>query len=240
MLYLLLQSNVVDCYPSFAFNSRRTISKRAHDSGLRSQVELRRRERVRVPCLKYTLARLQDLRRTECVLRKYVHPQGTDGFLTTERPHQDIPSECLTVEHTRHRKESRAPAKEHIYLKNNTPSQFRTMQQPRQVIHGQGTSLHRDMLWDSDQISWIYTTAAAGFSSVLLAGYLISPSTYASISHVGAVSTGKVETSVMMAVHYVPLIVVASVFCFIASAGLGWLWWKCQHNYYWVKRNTVV
>ncbi|KAH6869886.1 hypothetical protein B0T10DRAFT_417984 [Thelonectria olida] len=97
------------------------------------------------------------------------------------------------------------------------------------------------MYLDMDEIHWVYSTAAASCSWFLLAGYLISPSTYTSISESDTLNnTGKVGKSLMKAVQNVPLIVIASVFCFVATSGLVFLWRQNQNNYFWVKRYVVI
>ncbi|KAI5455689.1 hypothetical protein BGZ63DRAFT_368429 [Mariannaea sp. PMI_226] len=97
------------------------------------------------------------------------------------------------------------------------------------------------MYLDMENIHWLYSTAAALCSWFLLAGYLISPSTFASISELDTLSsTGKVGKSLVKAVQNVPLVVIASVFCFFATLGLVFLWRHNKNNYFWVKRYVVI
>lgn len=86
-----------------------------------------------------------------------------------------------------------------------------------------------------------YFFLAGVLSWLLLAGFLVSPSTYASIKESDALDdTGKVGQSLMSAVRNVPLLYIASFACLIATAGLGWLWWRWRHNYVWIKRYVIV
>lgn len=86
-----------------------------------------------------------------------------------------------------------------------------------------------------------YFVVAGILSWLLLAGFLMSPSTYASVQESSALkNTGKVGESVMTAVRNVPLIYIASFACLIATAGLGLLWMKWRSNFIWVNRYLVV
>lgn len=82
----------------------------------------------------------------------------------------------------------------------------------------------------------------AGFLSwLLLASFLVSPSTYASLRESDTLNgAGKVGQSLIGAVRNVPLLYITSFACLIATAGLGWLWWRWCHNYVWVKRYVIV
>ena len=86
-----------------------------------------------------------------------------------------------------------------------------------------------------------YFAAAGVFSWLLLAGFLVSPSTYASVQESNALNrAGEVGKSVMTAVRNVPLIYVASFACLIGTVGLGLLWKKWRSNLIWVNRYLVM
>jgi hypothetical protein len=84
-------------------------------------------------------------------------------------------------------------------------------------------------------ISPHYFLTVGFFSRFLLAGFLVSPSTYASVEE-----SSTLDGSVMNAVHNVPLLYIALFACLFAAAGLGWLWWQWGHNYVWVNRYVIV
>jgi hypothetical protein len=84
-------------------------------------------------------------------------------------------------------------------------------------------------------IHWYYSAFAGFLTWLLLAGYLISPSTYASIEN-----TGGLGKSLMNEVLNIPLIGVASGFCALSLIGLVTLWSILQHNYIWVQRHIVL
>ena len=69
-------------------------------------------------------------------------------------------------------------------------------------------------------------------SWLLLAGYLVFPSTFASLRSSQVIDdTGRAGKYIVNAVQNVPLLYIASFSCGLATAGLGWLWWKWSHNY---------
>jgi hypothetical protein len=86
------------------------------------------------------------------------------------------------------------------------------------------------LLLDIDHhIPLSYFVSASLLSWLLLAGYLISPSTYASIQQTEVLKdAGKATKSVFRVIRNLPLLVIASVGCFIATAGLAFIsyeWW---------------
>jgi len=86
-----------------------------------------------------------------------------------------------------------------------------------------------------------YFIAAGVFTWLLLAGFLMSPSTYASVQESKALTeTGAVGKSLMTAVRNVPLIYLACFACLIATVGLAILWRKWKSNIIWVNRYLVV
>lgn len=113
------------------------------------------------------------------------------------------------------------------------------------IAHGGGSSVclsqYDRMMLEVDSTHPGYLFLAGFLSWLLLAGFLVSPSTYASARESDALDdTGKVGQSLMSAVRNVPLLYIASFACLIATAGLGWLWWRWRHNYVWVKRYVIV
>lgn len=107
---------------------------------------------------------------------------------------------------------------------------------------GQWLSRHDKMILEIDKrIPSCYNILAGFLSWLLLAGFLVSPSAYASMQESSALQeTGQVGRSVMQAVRNVPLLFIASFACLIASAGLAWLWWRWRHNYILINRYVIV
>jgi hypothetical protein len=102
-------------------------------------------------------------------------------------------------------------------------------------------SRYEKMVLQIDDIHICYFVAAGIFSWLLLAGYLVSPSTYASIQHSDVMDdAGSVAQSVFKVVRNVPLLYIASFMFGTAAVGLGWLTYRWLNNPVWIKRNVVV
>ncbi|KND88225.1 hypothetical protein TOPH_07129 [Tolypocladium ophioglossoides CBS 100239] len=100
---------------------------------------------------------------------------------------------------------------------------------------------HKMILHMDEKISPAYFGLAGFFSWLLLAGFLMSPSTYASIRYLDtAEKTGDVGKAVAKAVRNIPLVFIASFACLIATVGLGWLWAKWRRNYVWISRCLIA
>lgn len=101
------------------------------------------------------------------------------------------------------------------------------------------------LLLDIDhKIPLYYLVSANIFSWLLLAGYLISPSTYASIQQTDVLNdAGAATKSVFRVVRNLPLLVIASVGCLVATAGLAFVsyrLWRVWRNCVWLKRYVVL
>ncbi|KAM4061615.1 hypothetical protein HRG_013249 [Hirsutella rhossiliensis] len=85
------------------------------------------------------------------------------------------------------------------------------------------------------------TTSLRARSWLLLAGYLVFPSTFASLRKSSVLEkAGAIGHSVDSLARDVPLTVFASLFCLSSTIGLLWLWWKLQTNYIWVQRRILL
>jgi hypothetical protein len=105
-----------------------------------------------------------------------------------------------------------------------------------------GLSRYEEMVLEIDNLINPYYFILAGFFTwLLLAGFLVSPSTYASVQQSNALDrSGAVGKSVISAVRNVPLIYIASFACLGATVGICWLWHRWRFNCVWVRRYVVV
>ncbi|KAJ9130187.1 hypothetical protein NKR23_g12311 [Pleurostoma richardsiae] len=103
-------------------------------------------------------------------------------------------------------------------------------------------SRYDEMLLENDKnVPHLESVAAKLCSWLLLAGYLVFPSTFASLSESHALSgAGKAGTYVSNTVKNVPCLYVASFCCGIAATGLAWLWWKWNRNYICLVNRIVI
>ncbi|KJZ68214.1 hypothetical protein HIM_12395 [Hirsutella minnesotensis 3608] len=97
------------------------------------------------------------------------------------------------------------------------------------------------MLEKVERLPFRYNLAASALSWLLLAGYLVLPSTFSSIQKSPLLEkTTLIKNSMDHLARDVPLIVFASIFCLTALAGLLCLWWKHHDNYIWVQRRIFL
>ncbi len=93
------------------------------------------------------------------------------------------------------------------------------------------------MLQRCEEIPLWEGVAISALTWLLLAGYLVFPSTFASIRKSDVLNkAGDIGRSVDHVVRNVPLIYFASFLCLLSSAGLVWFWWQRRDNYVWILR----
>lgn len=98
-----------------------------------------------------------------------------------------------------------------------------------------------DMLEEIERIPVWEVVAINALTWLLLAGYLVFPSTFASIRKSDVLNkAGDIGRSVDHVVRNVPLIYFASFLCLLSSAGLGWFWWRRRTNYIWALRRISL
>nr|XP_036584424.1 PHO85 cyclin-1 [Colletotrichum truncatum]KAF6793942.1 PHO85 cyclin-1 [Colletotrichum truncatum] len=97
------------------------------------------------------------------------------------------------------------------------------------------------MVLENDKaIDWWWSLLAKIFSWLLLAGYIVFPSTFASLRRSQVLeSMGRVGQAVSDWANDC-LIALASVLSGVASIGLAWLWFKWRTNYVWVYQHIAV
>lgn len=108
--------------------------------------------------------------------------------------------------------------------------------------YGASLSRYEQMVLETEKhIPTYYFVLAGFFSWLLLAGFLVSPSTFASVRDMKALDeTGYLGRSVKAAIQNFPLFIIAAFGCFIASCGMTALWYIWRHNYVWVCRCLVM
>jgi len=122
---------------------------------------------------------------------------------------------------------------------NNIPEQ--TLEQ--EIISSKSKlSRYEEMVLEIDNNIKPYYFILSGFCSwLLLAGFLVSPSTYASVQQSDALDgSGQVAKSIINVVRNVPLIYIASFACLSATIGMAWLWYRFRSNHVWISRYLVV
>ncbi|KAH7134130.1 hypothetical protein EDB81DRAFT_902948 [Dactylonectria macrodidyma] len=90
------------------------------------------------------------------------------------------------------------------------------------------------MVVQSREVPSMYCFLAAFFNWLFLAGFVIFPGTFTSLSQATLLSESQAGRVVQDAIRNTPLLVVGSLCCLSGGAGIGWLYWKLSHNYVWL------
>lgn len=90
------------------------------------------------------------------------------------------------------------------------------------------------MVVESHEIPYAYNIIAAISNWLLLAGFVIFPGTFASLSNSGILSDSRAGRMVQNAIRNTPLLYVASFSCLLGIFGIGWVWWNIRRNYFWL------
>lgn len=94
-----------------------------------------------------------------------------------------------------------------------------------------------DMLLNLDDIPRLHNILAAAFTWILLAGFLIFPGTFTSIS--SQVKQNDQQAAAFLAtVKNVQLLIIGGVCSGVGALGMVWLWWRWRQNYVWLLVHT--
>ncbi|KAL3424407.1 hypothetical protein PVAG01_03688 [Phlyctema vagabunda] len=139
-------------------------------------------------------------------------------------PHPHIPK----FHHSRHDDELTPP-----------PSSRPSHDPPRPGLPQRQNSVqtrYMTMLLNLDDIPRLHNILAAFFTWVLLAGFLILPGTFTTITKKIDEDDGKSQTAseILRSIKHVQLLVVGGVCSGIGALGMAWLWYKWRRNYVWL------
>ncbi|KAL4862015.1 hypothetical protein BDV12DRAFT_179391 [Aspergillus spectabilis] len=100
------------------------------------------------------------------------------------------------------------------------------------------------MLLDMEKIPMIDNILAVFFSKILLAGYLVFPSTFTSLqsseSFRDAATKSDIAQTAYSAIQNTPLLGVAGFLCAIGLFGSGWLCYRWRTNFVWLSRKIFM
>lgn len=91
-----------------------------------------------------------------------------------------------------------------------------------------------------ESIGLRYFVLAGFLSWLMLAGLLVSPSTYSSVRFHVIDQTGDIARVVVSSLLSIPLLCIALFLCVVATIGLVWLWWKMRRNHIWVSNQIIM
>ncbi|KAI0029606.1 hypothetical protein K488DRAFT_27157, partial [Vararia minispora EC-137] len=95
------------------------------------------------------------------------------------------------------------------------------------------------MLLALDAVPFLHNVAANAATWLLLAGFVVLPGTFSTLSSLN-VQSGTFEATVVHAVRNIPLFVIAFVLSGIGAGGMCWLWWRWSRNYVWLLSHIFV
>jgi hypothetical protein len=111
-------------------------------------------------------------------------------------------------------------------LKSLVPQSWKTSEYDYRSQSDSPTKYVR-MLLDMEKIPMINNILAAGFSWILLAGYLVFPGTFMSLrksaSFKETASNSQAGRSAYQVIQNISLLAIAAVFCFLGLVGAAWL-----------------
>jgi hypothetical protein len=79
-----------------------------------------------------------------------------------------------------------------------------------------------------------YKLAAAFLNWLSLAGFVVLPGTFTSLSQAELVNESRAGRDMQQAVENTPLVALSCLCCSISGAGIGYVIWKCKHNPVWL------
>ena len=95
---------------------------------------------------------------------------------------------------------------------------------------------YMDMLLAMDTIPRLHNILSSFFTWILLAGFIIFPGTFTTISSLDsqAIPGNHTASTIIASVKNIPLLVIAGVCAGIGAVGMVWLWWRWRQNYVWL------
>jgi len=117
---------------------------------------------------------------------------------------------------------------------STTPSQASP---PRPTAMNRQNSVqtrYMNMLLDLDTIPRLHNILASFFTWILLAGFIIFPGTFTSLSALADDPDLAPASSILSKVKHVPLLYIAAFSSGIGALGMIWLWWRWRSNFVWL------
>lgn len=93
------------------------------------------------------------------------------------------------------------------------------------------------MLLAQDTIPRFHNILASFSTWILLAGFVIFPGTFTSLSSLSRSSTlsdSHIASDILKSVKHIQLLIIAGVCSGIGALGMVWLWWRWRQNYVWL------
>jgi len=94
-----------------------------------------------------------------------------------------------------------------------------------------------NMLLDLDTIPRLHNILASFFTWILLAGFVIFPGTFTSLSTLTddpTLQQNHTASDILKTVKHVSLLYIAAFCSGVGAVGMIWLWWRWRANYVWL------
>lgn len=95
-------------------------------------------------------------------------------------------------------------------------------------------SSYDKMVVESHQVPLRWNFLASLSNWLLLAGFIVFPGTFTSISRSGVLNRNQAGRILQRAVRNVPLLYIGTFSCIVGIIGIGWAWWNLKHNWFWL------
>ncbi|UPK92445.1 hypothetical protein LCI18_003380 [Fusarium solani-melongenae] len=100
--------------------------------------------------------------------------------------------------------------------------------------HAERLTPYNAMIVQAHEVPSAYCILAAVANWLFLAGFVVFPGTFTTISQATALGDSQAGRIVQHAVQNAPLLVVGSLCCFFGGVGIGWIGWSQKHNSIWL------
>ncbi|GKU06776.1 pho85 cyclin-1 [Fusarium langsethiae] len=110
-----------------------------------------------------------------------------------------------------------------------------TSPKPSQApLPSENFSSYDRMVVESHEVPLRWNFLASLSNWLLLAGFVVFPGTFTSISRSGVLDRNQAGRILQRAVRNVPLLYIGSFSCIIGILGILWAWWNLKHNWFWL------
>lgn len=107
-------------------------------------------------------------------------------------------------------------------------------QLPQAPLQTEEFSSYDKMVVESHQVPLRWNFLASLSNWLLLAGFIVFPGTFTSISRSGVLNRNQAGRILQRAVRNVPLLYIGTFSCIVGIIGIGWAWWNLKHNWFWL------
>ncbi|KAH6884977.1 hypothetical protein B0T10DRAFT_531112 [Thelonectria olida] len=104
----------------------------------------------------------------------------------------------------------------------------------REHLPGESLTAYDAMVLQSHEVQKRYNFAAAAANWLLLAGFMVFPGTFTSLSRAGVLNDSRAGRVLQHAIRNTPLLYIGGLCCLCGGIAICWLWWHFKHNYFWL------